>query len=100
MKLYNLCNKKEYEECQKLTKFNLTTFEHLLKTYYFCYVNNLIQSHNLDGPSTQLTTTFDNMPGLRYYINDKCYDEKDYWNHPDVIQYQYLKQHPELEGFV
>lgn len=53
------------------------------------------KQHRLDGPAVE------GLPYERsYHINGICYAEKDYWNHPEVLKFKYLKEHPELEAFV
>ena len=53
------------------------------------------KEHRLDGPAVEYPDG-----GKFYYIDEIVYRESDYWNHPDVLAYRYLKEHPELEGFV
>ena len=52
--------------------------------------------HRTDGPAIEYTD------GHKYYwINgDRSYEEEEYWNHPKVKEYMYLKEHPELECFI
>lgn len=51
--------------------------------------------HRLDGPAVEYTD------GRKsYYIDGICYSEEDYWKHPKVKEYLYLKEHPELESFI
>lgn len=57
-------------------------------TYY--YHNDLL--HRLDGPA-------DNYYNL-YYIFGTNYSEIAYWNHPEVLKYKYLQEHPELQAFI
>lgn len=54
------------------------------------------QYHRLDGPAIEYTD------GIKSYYIDGGFrlQEKDYWKHPKVKEYLYLKEHPELEGFV
>lgn len=51
--------------------------------------------HRLDGPAYEEANSY-----KRYYINDVSYEEEEYWNHPDVLAFKYLKKHPELKAFV
>ena len=51
--------------------------------------------HRLDGPSIEFVSGYNN-----HYIYDVSYSKEDYWNHPKVKEYMYLKEHPELESFV
>lgn len=53
------------------------------------------QHHRLDGPGS-----IDGGGFKIYYINGVYYDEKEYWKHPDVLAYQYIKTHPELAHFI
>lgn len=61
--------------------------------------------HRLDGPAMEYRL-FDrdgsliHTGGTLYYINSDSYEEEDYWKHPEVKRYMYLKEHPELEAFV
>lgn len=51
--------------------------------------------HRLDGPVIEYAN------GAKYYcVGNVSYNEKDYWNHPNVLAFKYLKEHPELEAFV
>lgn len=52
--------------------------------------------HRLDGPAVYRYNTRQSF----YYVMDTYYSEKEYWQLPEVKQYEYLKQHPELEGFI
>lgn len=52
--------------------------------------------HRLDGPAIYKH----NSRQSSYYIMDHYYSEEEYWQLPEVKQYAYLKEHPELEGFV
>jgi len=51
--------------------------------------------HRLDGPAIEYADG-----DKSYYIDSLSYKEKDYWNHPKVKEYMYLKEHPELESFL
>lgn len=51
--------------------------------------------HRLDGPAIECEKNH-----KYYYIDFTPYSKKDYWNHPRVKEYLYIKEHPELEGFV
>lgn len=51
------------------------------------------QLHRLDGPAVE------DQLGVVFYIEDTRLSEEDYWKHPKVIQYKYLKEHPELKPF-
>lgn len=51
--------------------------------------------HRLDGAAIESTNGYKS-----YFINNLSYNEKDYWNHPKVKEYAYLKKHPELESFL
>lgn len=53
------------------------------------------KQHRLDGPAIEYSDG-----GKSYYINDIAYEEENYWKHPDVLAFKYLKEHPELEAFV
>lgn len=61
--------------------------------------------HRLDGPA------YIYVPEgyAEYWIDGKLiafststdiYSPEKYWNHPDVVAYKYLKEHPELQGFI
>lgn len=49
--------------------------------------------HHLDG---QAIGYGDNKG---YRINGQPYSEEEYWKHPAVLAYKYLKEHPELQAF-
>lgn len=51
--------------------------------------------HRLDGAAIEYTNGYKS-----YCINTLSYKEEDYWNHPAVKEYIYLKEHPELESFL
>lgn len=51
--------------------------------------------HRLDGPAIIL---FYNTK--EFFIEDIEFSEEEYWRHPDVLAFKYLKEHPELEAFV
>lgn len=103
-KIYNICNKSDYDFCRKKTKkpIGYGNFFSLLYDYfkdnYKCYfINEEERLHNLNGPAVKRRLTKE----VYYYINgNQIYSEEDYWKHPDVIAYQYLKEHPELESFI
>lgn len=96
MKLHNACDVND--------EFFSKGTEGLYKYYYG--LPNMVRvrykgnekgfgAHRLDGPACET------LDGIKYYlIQDYFYSEKDYWNHPDVIAYAYVKEHPELEAFV
>lgn len=52
--------------------------------------------HRLDGPAVY----WYNSRKYSYYVMNAHYSEEEYWQLPEVKQYAYLKEHPELEGFV
>lgn len=99
-KIYNVCNKKDYD---MLGEFYIALPFRFYKTnfkYYF--VNNIGIPHYLNGPSAENTGTSNGLPEgtLHFSVNGFDYIEEEYWKHPDVIAYQYLLKHPELESFV
>lgn len=49
--------------------------------------------HKIDGPASNDTPN-------NYAIDNIYYHEKEYWNHPEVIAFKYLKEHPELQAFI
>lgn len=51
--------------------------------------------HRLDGPGSVDPGGFQ-----FYWINGERFEENEYWNHPDVLAYQYIKTHPELAHFI
>lgn len=51
--------------------------------------------HRLDGPAIEYADGY-----KFYYIDGFPYKEEEYWNHPKVKEFKYLKDHPELEPFV
>jgi len=53
------------------------------------------ERHRLDGPAIEYANGYKS-----YYIHGMNYSEEEYWNHPKVKEYIYLKEHPELEPFV
>lgn len=53
------------------------------------------KKHRLDGPAIEWANNI-----KEYCIYNFPYEEEYYWKHPDVLAYQYLKEHPELEGFI
>lgn len=50
--------------------------------------------HRLDGPASLYKNK------QSFYINNIKYLEKDYWKRPEVIEYKYLQEHPELKAFI
>lgn len=58
--------------------------------------------HRLDGPA--VSHRYKSNPKIilksNYYIDGVFFHKEEYWNHPEVIRYKYLNEHPELEGFV
>lgn len=56
---------------------------------YYC----LGQLHRLDGPAIE------DQFGSIFFIEDTKFSKEAYWKHPKVIEYQYLKDHPELKPF-
>lgn len=59
----------------------------------FWYLHGIY--HRLDGPALSYASGI-----VYYFIDNELFNKKDYWKHPEVIKYQYLKEHPELEAFV
>lgn len=67
--------------------------------------------HRLDGPSIEYLdgskSKFHHLDGQAieygdnkgYRINGQPYSEEEYWKHPAVLAYKYLKEHPELQAF-
>jgi len=98
MKQYNLCIKEDYDI---LVKYIVASFSYFKNNYKYYFVNSIGKAHYLNGPSAENTKTSNFPEGtLHFCVNGLDYLEKDYWKHPDVIAYQYLLKHPELEGFV
>lgn len=84
MKIHNLCdsNSDFYDEDTH-------------SVYEYFYVDDYHCLHRLDGPVfKKLDTGF-----IGYYIDGIDFNEKDYYNHPEVLKYKYLQQHPEMEAF-
>lgn len=50
--------------------------------------------HRSDGPAIEYANG-----SKSYYINGISYEEEDYWKLPDVKEFLYLKEHPELQAF-
>lgn len=97
MKVYNICDEKDHRFLKSTLKgLRIPDIKYLFETYYFAYVNINFMNHYLDGPSR----IHKRDKKLIFYINGIYFDESKYWNHPDVIAYQYLKTHPELKAFV
>lgn len=99
MKLYNLCKKKDYKEFEK--KFSVCLGLNYKKHFEYHYVigYNHIEDYfiyRLDGPS------YKRIYGTNpiFVVGDSAVSEKEYWEHSDVKAYAYLKEHPELEGFI
>ena len=91
MKSYNLCVKEDYL-CLNYKNNNNFYYVNAYSSYY---VNIDGRLHRLDGPAVEYKN------GRKYYYIDHIpYWEDAYWEHPQVIQYKYLKEHPELEGFI
>lgn len=59
------------------------------------YMNHGLR-HRLDGSAVYWHAS----RKYSYYVMDAHYSEKEYWQLPEVKQYAYLKEHPELEGFI
>lgn len=100
MKIYNLCDDNEY-----ILYKNLRSPTHpgvgwraradFKIMYQHFFVNEKGFHHRLDGSSIKYYNHIE-----QYFINNFLYSKDHYWNHPDVIAYKYLKEHPELEAFV
>lgn len=101
MKVYNLCNKSDNDFARsalRLTRY-IESHEIFIKNYSsFCVslIENRLIYHNLNGPAIVSI----NHDYIKYYINNVNFSESHYWGHQSVIQYQYLKSHPELQAFV
>lgn len=97
MKVYNLCDPKEYDLVVNdfNNKYFFSSFSYYQKYYEYYYANIDGFIHRLDGPAYKCI----NGPFL-FFVHGKILEEEAYWNHPDVIAFKYLKEHPELEAFV
>lgn len=63
------------------------------------YLNGLVS--RLDGPAYIYTPSKESIPTNElYYINGQLFSKENYWKHPDVIKYQYLKNNPHLTPFI
>lgn len=61
---------------------------------YRWYIKGTHLLHNEGKPAIEYAN------GAKYYcVGNVSYNEKDYWNHPNVLAFKYLKEHPELEAF-
>lgn len=49
--------------------------------------------HRLDGPAVEWRDG-----NKSYYINNKKYSEKQYWQHPDVLKYKQIAEAKQLLG--
>lgn len=71
-------------------------FTFMSKYYKYFYYTKYKMFHRLDGPALQKI----GYGGPNYYIDGEFFSEEDYWKHPDVLAFKFLKTHPELEAFV
>lgn len=98
MKFYNLCD----EEENKLFKMNISyassirKYDDMCNEFLYFYVDSDCIAARLDGPAFQYKDSL----VKKFLINHEYISEEDYWNHPDVIAYKYLKEHPELDAFI
>lgn len=105
---YNLCDKKEYmsfitERCCGSCNVLPGDYDYYIDNFDFYHVAMWVDknfyyiiNHRLDGP----TTLTKNKYVHDFWIYGEPFSEEEYWKHPDVVRYQYLKEHPELEAFV
>lgn len=112
MKLYNLCMREDYDEFinkypDSTDDFRVDEFTSYCETFYYFYVRGFNISnrdvlYRLDGPTYKVKEEklFLNEEQISFMINGIGVEGEEYWKHPDVIAYMYLKDHPELEGFV
>lgn len=95
MKIYNLCDKKDYESLRKILCQQVTPFEFIIKNYNYYWVNDFYDIHRLDGPAL-----CDKSGNIQFFVNHIGYLQEDYWKHPEVMEHKYLQEHPELKAFV
>lgn len=101
MKIYNLCSPIEHSLAKKeigktYYPFEIYDLEYYMTLYFNYFVNQEGRPHRLDGPAAH---DFSSKEGS-YFIDGASFSKKEYDNHSDVINYRYLKQHPELKAFV
>lgn len=96
MKIYNMCNKEEYALYRiDNPHIDIEAFEYFSRFLYY-YADYACYAYRLDGPAFEYKKS-----GIKkFLINREFILEEDYWKHPDVIKYNYLKEHPELEAFI
>lgn len=94
--LYNLCHKDDYYLFNQIaSKRRDYAFRFYRDSFKYYYINLEGDDHCLNGPSAE---TIEGK--IYFYINGLCFPETSYWDHPDVIAYQYIKDHPEMAAFV
>lgn len=98
MKIYNLCDDNDSWQLIK-DGYNRhsspTECRKRFKYFYVILKDDCLLHHKLDGPALYHTQA-----GVSYYINGYWIGKNTYWNHPDVLAYKYLQEHPELKGFL
>lgn len=102
MKIYNLCDQKDFIEFKRKfpNYYVSTSFDVHFEYYYLIGIDDMgMPIYRLDGPTCKRR-----LDGEILFVininNGVLFSEKEYWEHPDVKAYAYLKEHPELEGFV
>jgi len=109
MKIYNLCNEQDYNYICNLDgkqSLYLEDFSFFQEEYKYYYVNEHGYKHCLIGPayeSLKISMEFSQY-NYEYFIEGKKILKKDFFCRLDVIEAikmaEYLKEHPELEGFI
>lgn len=85
------CQTDHHNICDKRCVFYTPELE---KIYEFYYVDDRNRGHCLKGP----TYIHESIPIYQVHGINMTY--KAFINHPKVIEYQYLLDHPELKAFI
>lgn len=94
-RVYNLCDKSDYDEYY-IRDVKIMSYEAFTEAYYYFYTLKNGGLHNFDGPC--FMHTHNNV--AKYYVYGVFLSEEEFNNHEKVKQYRYLKEHPEIEGFL
>lgn len=110
VKIYNLCEREDYINFRSnfpdgqgfVFESSFEYFDSDFECFYVVGINNKKECiYRLDGPTLEYKQESSSIkhPPV-YVIEGHAVSSNEYWNHPDVKAYAYLKAHPELEAFV